>query len=377
MLIHTVPAISEEASGPSYSVLRLCESLRSCQLDVSLATLDWAPTADAPAYIKRFPIGIGPRRLGRSPRMRRWLSQEAVAGRIELIHNHSLWMLPNVYAGGVARRHEIPLVVSPRGTLSEWAMANGSGVKRLFWPLMQRRAIEPAACFHATAKLEHADIRRMGFRQPVAIIPNGVDIPELDSDVSRHGRTLLFLGRIHPKKGLDLLLPAWQAIQTHYPDWRLRIVGPDNQGHLEAARKLAVDLTLKRVEFTGALYGRDKWAAYQGADLFVLPTYSENFGMTVAEALAAGTPAVVSKGAPWEQLPAKAAGWWIEIGVDSLVAALEDALSRSPQALSQMGSNGRRWMRDDYAWPQIGSRMAATYRWLAEGGAAPEWVTTD
>lgn len=302
--------------------------------------------------------------------MRRWLVEQAKDGKCDLLHNHSLWMMPNVYPGHVASRFKLPLLVSPRGTLSDWAFTSGSWTKRIFWPLMQRPALVGATCFHATAVSEYEDIRRMGFRQPVAIIPNGVDIPALANETTCGMRTLLFLGRIHPIKGLDMLLPAWAAVQARFPDWRLRITGPDN-GYLSQARNLASALGLQRVEFSGALYGEEKWHAYQDADLFVLPTYSENFGMSVAEALAAGTPAIVTQGAPWSGLVTEKAGLWIEIGLDPLVAALEALLLHSHDELSAMGQRGRAWMERDYSWTYIGQQMAGVYAWLLGHTSTP------
>lgn len=373
-IVHVVPAISEEASGPSYSVVRLCQSLIAQNQEVVLSALDWSPMASPPQFLQAFPLGWGPRRLGRSPAMQHWLAELAEAGSINLIHNHSLWMMPNVYAGQVAQRKSIPLVVSPRGALSKWAMQSGSVVKRGFWPILQRPALAAAVCFHATAKSEYEDIRRMGFRQPVAIIPNGIDIPALRPEKHVRGRTLLFLGRIHAKKGLDMLLPAWGAIQERFPDWQLQIVGPDNQGYLAQMQRLSGELGLERVVFTGGLSGENKMQAYRMADVFVLPTYSENFGMTVAEALATGTPAIVTKGAPWMDLDTRGAGWWIDIGVDPLVACLEDALSRSTESLEEMGLRGRNWMETEYSWTQVGRQMAETYRWVVHGGNKPDWV---
>lgn len=374
-LIHTVPAISEEASGPSYSVLRLCESLIAEGQDVTLAVLDWAPMASPPQFVKAFPLGVGPRRLGRSPEMRRWLTEQARSRSIEIMHNHSLWMMPNVYPGVVARKHDVPLVISPRGALSHWARQNGSVVKRLFWPLAQKPALAATVCFHATAESEYEDIRRMGFRQPVAIIPNGIDIPICASKQGGLIRTLLFLGRVHPKKGLDMLLPAWQVVQDRFPDWRLVIAGPDdNDGYLDQMQQLAVRLHLKRTEFVGGLKGKQKWDTYREAEIFVLPTYSENFGMTVAEALATGVPAIVSKGAPWQGLEQKRAGWWVDIGLDPLVACLNAALSQTPDVLNEMGQRGRGWMEKEFSWRRLGQQMAETYRWIQIGSTKPEWV---
>jgi glycosyltransferase involved in cell wall biosynthesis len=373
-LVHIVPALSEEASGPSYSVVRLCESLIAEKHELTLAALDWAPMSSPPPFLKTFPLGWGPRKLGRSPAMKRWVSAQAATRSVDLIHNHSLWMAPNVYAGQVAQQRDMPWVVSPRGTLSEWAMQSGSSIKRLFWPLMQRPSLAATTCFHATAKSEYEDIRRMGFRQPVAIILNGIDIPDFLHTHQAGLRTLLFLGRIHPVKGLDILLPAWRVVQDRFPDWKLRIVGPDNRGYLAQMQQLASDLGLERVEFSGVLYGTDKTLAYAQADLFVLPSHSENFGMTVAEALAAGTPAIVTKGAPWAGLVKHEAGWWIDIGIDPLVACLEDALSCSTESLAEKGMRGRTWMSAEYSWAQVGREMAETYRWILHGGNKPEWV---
>jgi glycosyltransferase involved in cell wall biosynthesis len=376
-LIHIVPAISEESTGPSYSVVRLCESLIAGGQDVTLGVLDWTPMASPPRFVKDFPLGMGPRRLGRSPRMCRWLDKQAGDNSIDVIHNHSLWMMPNVYPGLVARKHHVPLVVSPRGTLSEWALQHGSIVKRPFWRLVQAPALGATSCFHATAESEYKDIRRVGFRQPVAIIPNGIDMPELTLKPRENVRTLLFLGRVHPSKGLDLLLPAWRSVQSRFTDWCLVIAGPDNGGYLKKLQDLADQMQLKRIEFVGEVKGKRKWDVYRTAALFVLPTYSENFGMTVAEALAAGVPAIVSKGAPWPALEQRRAGWWIDVGLDPLVTCLNYALSQTDAALTEMGQRGRSWMEKEFSWKQLGQRMSETYRWIVLGGVKPEWVVVD
>lgn len=373
-LIHTIPTINEEASGPSYSVVRLCESEMTQGADLSLAALDWAPMLSPPRFLKTFPLGIGPRKLGGSPVMRKWLQVQASSGNIDLIHNHSLWMMPNVYPGPISRATGVPLILSPRGTLSRWAMQSGSLVKKFFWPLVQRPVLKNTACFHATAYSEYDDIRRLGFRQPIAVIPNGIDIPMVLGNKSETGRTLLFLGRIHPVKGLDMLLPAWKILQLRFPEWRLQIVGPDNRGHQEKMQTLAQNLGLHRIEFCGPRYGEAKTQAYADADLFVLPTYSENFGMAVAEALAAGIPAVVTKGAPWAGLVEQQAGWWVDTNTEALVAGLEAAMAKNRSELSQMGQNGKTWMATEYSWTEIGKRMLQTYEWVLHGGSAPEWV---
>jgi glycosyltransferase involved in cell wall biosynthesis len=373
-MIHVIPAISEEASGPSYSVPRLCESLIAAGADVQLAALDRPSTRVPLPFLKTFPSGVGPSRLGVSPKMHRWLDDQAASGRIDIMHNHSLWMMPNVYPGQACQRGRCRLVVSPRGTLSHWALGRNAVQKKIFWRWVQEPALRVAACFHATAESEYEDIRRLGFRQPLCILPNGIDLPPLEKKTHDGRRQLLFLGRIHHQKGVDVLLRAWHAVVRRFPEWELHIVGPEEGDYRARMQALAARLRLERIEFPGPVYGEDKLRAYRQASLFVLPTYSENFGMAVAEALAAGTPAVVTQGAPWAGLVAHGAGWWIEMGLDPLVACLEQALSTSPQRLEEMGRAGHGWMQRDFSWQRIGRQFLATYRWLLDGGAPPEWV---
>lgn len=187
-------------------------------------------------------------------------------------------------------------------------------------------------------------------------------------------RRLLYLGRIHKQKGIDLLLEAWRAVAPKFPEWELIIAGPDDRGYLDGMRRLAGDLGLERLNWPGPLYGEDKLRMYRSADLYVLPTYSDNFALTVAEALSAGTPAIVSKGAPWSGLEKEGAGWWVEIGVDPLVAALETALAQPPDVLRAMGARGREWMAREYSWEAIGREMASVYRWLYGQAERPSCV---
>jgi len=378
MILHTLSAIDEEAAGPSYTVPRLCESLIAAGLPTRLAVPDWVPGIEAPSYVERFPLGFGPRRLGRSPAMARWLIEQVKAGAVEILHNHGLWMMPNVYPGRARRAGDVRLVISPRGTVSEWAWNHHRGRKWVMWHLLgQASAMHRADAFHATAEEEYQDLRRLGFRQPVCVLPNGIDVPPPAAKPAGERRTLLYLGRIHKKKGIDLLLKAWAAVGSRFPQWDLVIAGPDDGGFLAQYQALAAELKLKGVSFPGPVYGQQKLALYRSAHLYVLPTHSENFAMTVAEALAAGTPAIVTRGAPWAGLVDHGAGWWIEIGVEPLVAALQEALSQPDECLIEMGRRGRQWMARDFSWKAIGQAMAKFYRWLRDGGPAPAYVRID
>ena len=378
-----MPAIARESSGPTYAVTRLCEAVIAAGEEVVLATCDYDPLPAPPPFARRFPPGFGPRRLTRTPALARWLRAQVRGGRASIVHSHGLWRMSTVYAARAVRRGGARLVVSPHGTLSPWALRHGRRLaKRLFWAALQRRALERAACFRATSDQEYEDIRRLGFRQPVAVIPNGVDLPPLRPAACAPSRTLLFLGRLHPVKGVDMLIDAWRTVQDAFPDWKLVIVGDDTDyqgtsGYMAELRRRAAGQDAARVSFAGELTGTAKWDAYRDAAVYVLPSRSENFGVTVAEALAAGTPVIASDRTPWRRLPARGAGWCVATGAAPLAACLREALAADDETLERMGLRGRRWMETEFAWAGIGQRMAATYRWLrGESGAPPAWVRT-
>ena len=380
-VVHVAPSVSRESSGASYVALRLCEALIGEGLDATLATLDDAPPPKA--FIRLFPPSRGPRRLGRSPALRRWLDARAADGRTRILHAHGLWRMSLVYPAWSTRAGSARLVVSPHGSLSHWAMRHGSAFKPAFWVTVQRPALLRAACFHATGEPEYADIRRHGFRQPVAVIPNGVDLPALAAAPSSDDRILFYLGRLHPKKGVDVLIDAWRRVQDGFSAGRLVIAGDDidglgSSGYGDVLRRRVAACGAVRVSFVGELTGAAKWDAYRAAGLYVLPSHSENFGMTVAEALAAGTPVVTTRETPWLAIESRGAGWCIDTGTDALAACLREALAREPAALRRMGRRGRAWMAADFSWGEVGRRMARTYDWLLEPrAAAPDWVRTD
>jgi len=380
-LVHVVPYVGEEASGPAYTTTTLNQKMN--ELGMSSRLLVTSDRGNGPisfdGTVTEFPRRRFPYQLGRSPEMLQWLRNEVAAGKVDIVHNNSLWMMPNVYSGWATAGTKIPLVVSPHGTFSEWALRRSRAVKFLFWNTLQKRALARTALFHATAESEYEDIRRLGFRQPVAVVPNGVDIPPLSGEMRREGgeATLLFLSRVHPVKGLEYLLRAWAVLQDAHPRWRLRIVGPGDPGYLKKLGDLASSLRLERVTFAGPRYGQEKDEAYRSADLFVLPTHSENFGVAVAEALAAGCPVVTTRGAPWSGLVDHRAGWWVDIGAEPLRAALDEAMSTDRRALAEMGARGRSWMEREFSWDRIAAQMIESYRWLHEGGSRPGWIVND
>ncbi len=374
---HVIPGLVTESSGPTYSVVRLVRELKHQAIASRIATLDYRSSVVEDSAIVRFPISLGMQHLGLSTEMHKWLRAEAGLRGLDIMHSHGLWMMPNVYAGWTTRGTRIPLVVSPRGCMSDWAMRHGSLAKPMFWNVVQRRAIAHARLFHATSHEEASQIRRLGFKAPIAVIPNGVDLPLHAAHASAKSRTIAFLGRLHPVKGIEDLMRAWRACEANHPDWTLLIAGPDRTPYARRLKALAADLKIERVRFLGELSGDAKFEFLADASVFVLPSRSENFAMAVAESLACGTCAIVTHGAPWSGLATNQAGWWIEAGTDSLRATLEKAMRTPAERLNEMGEAGRAWMKRDFAWPRIGEMFEGTYRWLLDGGSPPPWVRID
>lgn len=357
------------SSGYSYVVARLSDSLRRRGIWSSIATVGGISAFKEADDIRAFECSGVLGKFGRSSGLRRWLEGSVRSGEANMIHAHSLWTYSNLYAESVARLTGCPFIVSPHGTLSSAALNSGSPLKKPLWHLVQRRVLVNAACLHATADSELQDIRAQGLFGPVAVIPNGVDLPDWIPPVPRERRTVLFLGRVHPIKQPDVLLRAWSRLESLYPAWDLDVAGidRDSPGHLDAMRSLARTLGLRRVRFLGEVVGESKWAAYRSADLYVLPSKSENFAITVAEALAAGTPAVVTTGAPWPTIEARGAGWWIDISTDSLTQALRVAMETPREQLARMGWVGRQWMESSFGWNGIAMRFEEMYRWVLMG----------
>jgi glycosyltransferase involved in cell wall biosynthesis len=378
--IQIIAGLDLRSGGPSISVPRLAQAV--CEHGVNSAVFAVAAQANDSSdqrqlFSPDFQRAPFLNRLDLSQALARAIDAEARNGAI--LHSHGLWLAPNLYPAASARRFNRPLLTAPRGMLAPAALAFSRAKKELVWALAQKRALQAVTCFHATSQEEAEDIRRQGFRQPIALVPNGVDVAPADQSAATKAargpiRTALYFGRLHPKKAVDRLITAWARVEPHFSDWRLRIIGPSDDGYADQLRALQGQHKLAHVSIEGPIYGPAKDLLYQSADLFILPTLSENFGMAVAEALANGTPVICTKGAPWSGLTAHGCGWWIEHGVEPLRETLSDALAQPRGALDAMGARGHAWMMRDFSWSRIGAEMADVYHWLDNAGPLPDCV---
>ncbi len=320
---------------------------------------------------------VGPAAFGFSP----GLLGELTDWQPDVVHTHGLWTHHSRSVNQWARRTGRPYVVSPHGMLEPVALGFSRRKKAVARFLFQDAALREAQLIHVTCESELESCRRFGLKQPISVVPNGVDISLGRGLAEKTGAgnrpAVLSLGRIHPKKGLERLICAWGLLEGRFPGWDLNIVGPGEAGYVEELTALAAAQGTNNVKISGAVAGNEKIRVLQGAELFALPTLSENFALTVAESLVCETPVISTKGAPWAGLETHHCGWWIDHGSEAMAATLEAAMSLSPEQRREMGRRGRRWMESEFSWDVISRQMAGLYTWAVHGGEPPEQTHCD
>ena len=384
-VVHTIAGLRDQDGGVARSVPGLCEALARQGCRIALITQRPMGTNQAslltpdPKLVDvRFARSVGWEhpRLSFAPGLVRKLSTMCAEIAPAILHDHGVWLHMNHAAAVTARRLGLRRVVSPRGMLDGWAMSYHSWKKRLAWHAYQERDLRSANAFCATSKLEAEAIRNLGLAQPIAIIPNGVDVPTFEERRPRSvDRVVLFLSRLHEKKGVLDLIAAWASAPR--PGWRLVIAGPDEGGYrrvLEDAVARAGVMT--SVTFAGAVAGQAKHALLRDAEVFVLPSYSENFGIVVAEALAYGVPVITTHATPWEELSDHNCGWWIPTGTEALKGALMLAMALSSEERRSMGQRGAALIAERYSWPSIALKHISFYAWLTGASPPPSFVLT-
>ena len=381
-VLHVIEGISPNAGGPTRSVKGLTTAL--AQQGVTVALFAHSPLHD---WLNAAPVLFQKGTVSDRSRTLRELIAMIQDFHPDIIHLHGLWT--NHGDVRIALKLKIPIVLSPRGMLDPWALSVKKWKKRLAMALYQRRDLRNVSAFHATAKLEAANIRAQGLTQPIIISPNGVDVPignafDKSGALNLENRVAIFMGRLHPGKGLITLAEAWARIRPQ--GWIMRVVGPDGSGHkAEIIAKLEelgisysdvkprtlIDHTANNMmrtswEFVDIVDDKTKWIEYAAADFLVHPSVSENFGITIAEGLAAGLPVICTKGTPWGELEAAKCGKWIDIGVDPLVEALKAMMSMTDGDRRQMGERGRRLVEEKYMWAAVVKPLLLGYKKVLE-----------
>ena len=299
------------------------------------------------------------------------------------VHIHGLWEQSTASAAHAAQRRSLPYIVSAHGMLEPWALRQKSLKKKLYAALIERNILERASCLHALTSTEAQDYRSFGCTAPIAVIPNGVTVPERvspDPFLALHPelagkRIVLFLSRLHKKKGLDLLVASWAEVSRQFPDAHLVLAGPDADGARSTIEASLASSGLGRsVLLPGMLRDDLKWSALAAAEGYVLPSFSEGLSMSVLEAMGLGLPVIISRHCNLPEVDAVGAGAVIPADVDSVRHALLELLGRSPESNSAIGRRGRDHVLRHFSWASVAAEMSKVYRWTSEGGAPPATV---
>ena len=356
-VVHVVKTLSIEYGGPARSVQGLVSALERNGIEAWLVTLEdgGAPYVDGINHFRVLGGGVFD--------VKRRMVDLIDEIKPDIIHTHDCWM-PKLHMCHVAARERgVPYVISPRGSLKRWSR-NHKRLKK--WVALQTYEgydLKHAAALHVTAADEHTQVAELGFNPNIIEVPNGVNLPSKivePSDCTRVKRRALFLSRIHYTKGLMNLVEAWSKVRP--ADWELEIVGTDADGYQCEVEARVAELGLQRdIIFSGPVIDVDKWAKYAAADLFVHPSFTENFGIVIAEALYAGVPVITTKGAPWQDLVSHKCGWWVDVGVEPLAEALKSAIALSDQERRAMGMRGHDLVEKKYTWDEVVKKMIESY----------------
>lgn len=378
-ILHVVSALDESCGGTAEVVPRTCEELVALGHDVTILTLAWTKPAAAALRAEEHGVKIKYCRRTRSLFPALGYSREfadevkRLVQKADIVHLHGLWQWPCWRAADEAIKAGRPYVMQPHGFLEPERLRKSTIRKTIIGWMMERPRFKSASRAIATAESEKEGLLRYGVGTPVEVVPIGIDTHDIDVatkdeellrrlGVPPGKKVLLYLSRLAPIKGLDMLAEAWIRLREFHDAWHLLIVGDDTQGFSETIkRQYAGWVTDGSVSLPGAVYGPDKFKLLKSADAFVLPTRNENFGIAVLEALAAGLPVVCTKGAPWGVIGQEGAGRWVDVGSEAIERGLRDVMSCDHAEFEKMGESGRRIARRDFSWFGVTKRLLNVY----------------
>ena len=369
-ILHIVRDLDTTSGGPSRSVPALAEGLVEVGIECTVLFEDRGrETTVTGKNVRAEYVAVQRsskiwRQQGHDTKRIKTLHENS---KFDIIHSHGLWSGLNHSAARFGNRSNVPIVITPRGMLEPWCLQQKRLKKQFALWLYQRNDLHRAAVLHATSEAEESQLQKLGFAGKIVVVPNGTELPTQNFVKTQNTgkRRVLFLSRLHAKKGIDHLIRAWSAKAPS--DWECVIAGPDEGGYLTELKQLHAQLgSNDSLRFYAAVEGDKKWELMRSADLFVLPSHSENFGIVIAEALACGVPVVTTKRTPWQELKTRACGWWIEDNTEALTATLKEALALTREELDSMGQRGKALIEEKYTWPSVAAKMKAVYAALLD-----------
>lgn len=376
-ILQTIAGFGAHSGGTSTCTYDLLSAMHGMGCDVDLMTVKVKDPTDklmgqGEEWIKaldndcRTPYGW-------SPNMTRFLR----ASDYDIYHTNGMWMHCNHETCTIARQKDKPYVITPHGMLYPQALARSTWKKKLLLNLGGvDKDLRLATCIHTTCDAEMKHYRALGYTNPVAIIPNPMPIPSFIDDIKSEKsiKRIGYLGRIHPYKNTEALINAWITLGDEVKDAQLIIMGRGDNEYEAKMHQLVARHNLTNVEFAGFVNGREKFERLASLTALCVPSITENFGMTVTEALSVGTPVIASLGTPWQELNTEHCGWWVDNDVETLADTISQALSLPQEAIDEMGNNGKRLVNEKYRDTQVAAMMHDLYKWIAGDIEKPDFV---
>lgn len=379
-ILHVLSSVFRAGGGTSEVVPRMCEALVSSGHEVRLVTGGGDNPSDAAVHARANGVDIRYCPLCSIPclgfrKVTRLFGKELESGVqwADIVHIHGHWEDTTWTATRLARKYEKPYVMQPHGFLEPERLKISKWKKRIIGFMIERRNLNHANCVVATAESEKIGIEKYGVETPISIVPIGIDTESIDAARPDRGilaelgldankKTLLYLSRITPIKGLDLLAEAWRSLKDFHGKWQLLIAGPDDRGYVKIAKQYFVDDSGNNTAvFSGPIYGEKKNVLLKTANAFVLPTRSENFGIAVQEGLSAGLPVVCTKGAPWGIVESAGAGKWVNVSADDIAEGLRSVMTADDQEVEKMAIAGKRIIQEFFKWQSVTQKLIEVY----------------
>lgn len=376
-ILHTISGFGAKSGGTSTCTYDLLTGLRESQCSVDLLSLASKDPLDrlmggGEDWIKVLPSDAKTP-FGYSTNLKHFLCKEK---EYSIYHTNGLWMYCNHITCSVARKKGKPYIITPHGMLYPQALSRSAWKKKIMRFLLFNKDLIHAACIHVTCTEEMLYYKKLGYENPVAIIPNPVSVPDFITSIQgdRSKKRIGFLGRLHPRKNVERLIDAWASLKEMNQNAELLIMGEGEPEYENFLKKKVKILGLLNVNFVGFVTGRNKFEKLASLSALCVPSDFENFGMIIPEALIMETPVIASKGTPWQELELHHCGWWIDNDVDTLIFTMKEALSLSEEKRLSMGMRGKELIEEKYSVEVVAKKMRRLYNWIIEGGEKPEFI---